>query len=57
MSFHVVDILDAWYRLSLLMEEEGHHLQVIAEAVMAAVAVEVEGAMAFLGILITEVPL
>lgn len=39
------------------MEEEGHHLQVIAEAVMAAVAVEVEGAMAFLGILITEVPL
>lgn len=38
------------------MEEEGHHLQVIAEAVMAAVVV-VEGVMAFLGILITEVQL
>lgn len=41
------------YELSLLMEEEGHHLQVIAEAVMAAVVV-VEGVMAFLGILIIE---
>lgn len=55
-ELRVVDGLDAWYRLSLLMEEEGHHLQVIAEAVMAAVVV-VEGVMAFLGILITEVPL
>lgn len=35
------------------MEEEGHHLQVIVEAAMAAVVAE-EGVTAFLGILITE---
>lgn len=52
MSIHVVD---TWCRLSLLMEEEGHHLQVIVEEAMAAVVVE--GVMVFLGILITEVPL